>query len=88
MRPNELIQLIRQRPFTPLRIHLTDGKAYDISYPDQIIVLTGRVDIGLEPDPETGAVDRVEHCSLLHVVRVEELDSAAKGGEDGNGRPA
>lgn len=88
MRPNELIALIRQRPFTPLRIHLTDGRAYDVGHPDQIIVLTGHVDIGVEPDPKTGAVDRVEHCSLLHVVSVEELESAAKDGEDGNGRPA
>ncbi len=73
MRPEELLKLIRTRPFAPLRIHMTDGQAFDIAHPDQIIVLRSRVDIGVEPDRKTGVVQRVEHCSLLHVVRVEEL---------------
>jgi hypothetical protein len=34
------------------------------------------VDIGQQPDPATGVVERVEHCSLLHIVRVEELHQA------------
>ncbi len=71
MRPDELLSLVRARPFVPLRIHLTDGTVYDISHPDQIIVLRGRVDIGVGADPETGAVERVEHVALLHIVRVE-----------------
>jgi hypothetical protein len=85
MRAKELMELIRKRPFSPLRIHLTDGSVYDIGHPDQIIVLSGRVDIGVAPDPATGVVDRVEHCSLLHVVRVEELGAPASGG-NGDGR--
>jgi hypothetical protein len=84
MRPQELMQLIRHRPFVPLRIHLTDGRTYDIGHPDQIIVLRGRVDIGVEPDPKSGVVDRVEYCSLLHIVRVEQLDAPSMDG--GNGR--
>ena len=35
--------------------------------------LRKRVDIGVPSDPATGVLDRVEHCSLLHVVRIEEL---------------
>ena len=84
MRPEELISLIRKEPFGPLRIYLTDGQTCDIRHPDQIIVSRGRVDIGVVPDPASGVADRVEHCSLLHVVRVEELQSASQG--NGNGR--
>ena len=78
MRPEELTQLIRTRPFVPLRIHLTDGRTFDIFHRDQIIVLRGRVDIGVEPDVSPGVVNRVEHGSLLHVVRVEELPSPSQ----------
>jgi hypothetical protein len=78
MRPQELTRLIRTHPFVPFRIHLTDGQTFDIFHPDQIIVLRGRVDIGVEPDVSTGVVNRVEHCSLLHVVRVEELPSPSQ----------
>lgn len=73
MRPEELTELLRVRPFVPLRIHLTDGQVYDVYHPDLVLVLRQRVDIGLQPDPTTGVLDRVVHCSLLHVVRVEEL---------------
>jgi hypothetical protein len=75
MRAEELVELIRKRPFRPLRLHLTDGSRYEIRHPDNIMVLRQRVDIGVPADPESGVMDRVEYCSLLHVVRVEELPS-------------
>jgi hypothetical protein len=73
MRPEELVARIRTQPFIPLRLHLTDGTRYDIRHPDNIIVLRQRVDIGVPADRESGIMDRVEHFSLLHVVRVEEV---------------
>jgi hypothetical protein len=80
MRPEELMKLLRRRPFIPLRLHMTDGETYDIRHPDNVIVLRSRVDIGVMPDPGTGVVERVEYCSLLHIVRVEELQTAASSG--------
>jgi hypothetical protein len=80
MRAEELTQLLRAQPFVPLRIHLTDGQTYDIRHPDLVLVLRQRVDIGVQPDPATGVLERVEHCSLLHIVRVEELPPAPSGG--------
>ncbi len=80
MRAEELTELLRRRPFVPLRIHLTGGQTYDIPHPDLVLVLRQRVDIGLLPDPATGVLERVEHCSLLHIVRVEELPPAAQAG--------
>jgi hypothetical protein len=73
MRPDEFLDLLHQRPFVPLRIHLTGGKTFDVYHPDVVLVLRSRIDIGIGPDPVHQALDRVEHCSLLHVVRVEEL---------------
>lgn len=80
MRAEELTELLRVRPFVPLRIHLTDGTTFDIRHPDQVLVLRQRVDIGMPPNPTTGVVERVEHCSLLHVVRVEQLPPAPPSG--------
>jgi len=77
MRAEEFAQRVRTQPFTPLRVYLTDGQTYDIRHPDQIIISRSRIDIGVEPDPSSGVVNRIDHCSLLHVVRVEEIGNAA-----------
>lgn len=77
MRAEELMELLRTRPFVPLRLHLTGGQTYDIHHPDLVLVLRQRVDIGMKPDPSTGVLERVDHCSILHIVRVEELPPAA-----------
>jgi hypothetical protein len=75
MKAKEIKQLLNRRPFVPLRIHLTDGTAYDIHHPELVMVSQQRVDIGLHPDPD-GVVAGVQFCSLLHVVRVEDLKPA------------
>jgi hypothetical protein len=80
MRAEEVTELLRTRPFVPLRIHLTDGQTYDIRHPDSVLVLRQRMDIGMQPDPATGVLERVDHCSLLHVVRIEELPPAKPAG--------
>jgi hypothetical protein len=71
MRPEDLREFTRKQPFEPFRIHTTDGQAYDIRHPDQIIVLKSRVIIGV--GSENGIPDRAEHVALIHVVRVQEL---------------
>ncbi len=73
MRPEKLLELIRARPFVPLRVHITRGQSHDIRHPDQIIVLRGRVDIGVATGGQNGVAERVDRVSLIHVVRVEEL---------------
>ena len=89
MRAEELMELIRRQPFCPLRIHMTNGHIYDLYHPDQIIVRRSRIDIAAQSDPKTGVTDRVDYCSLLHVVRVEELAVPnPSNGEPGNGKHA
>jgi hypothetical protein len=80
MRAEEFKELLRIRPFRPLRVHMTDGSYYDIRHPDQVLVLWQRVDIGVPADHVSGIMERVEHCSLLHVVRVEHLQAARTDG--------
>lgn len=77
MRAEEMIQMLRRRPFSPIRVRLTDGRTYDIYHPDQVIVLKQSLDIGVASDPATGIAERVDRCSLLHVVRVEEIPTSA-----------
>lgn len=77
MRPDELVKLLRRRPFIPLCLHMTDGQTYDVRHPDNVIVTRSYAHIGMATDQATGVLEGVEYCSLLHIVRAEELQTAA-----------
>lgn len=72
MRPDDLHEFTRKRPFVPYRIYVTDGRTYEIRHPDQVIVLRSRVVIGV--GGKNRVPDHTEHVALLHVVRIEELE--------------
>ncbi len=71
MRPEDLLEFTCKRPFAPYRIHLTDGRTYEIRHPDQVIVLRSRAIIGV--GGRNGVPDHAEHVSLIHIERIEEL---------------
>ncbi len=76
MSAQDLLELLRKRPFIPFRIHATDGKTFDVRHPDQALVLRTRVILPLGAGP--GDVpDRSEHLALVHIVRLEELAPGA-----------
>lgn len=73
----EFKELLKRKPFIPLRIHMSSGESYDLFHPDNIIVTHSYAGIGRGAEPN-GVVDRVDHCSLLHVVKVEEIAQQAQ----------
>ena len=72
MRPESIRDELHRQPFVPLRLHLTDGKTYDIRHPEMIIVTSREVYVGREEtSPDSGIAKGLDLVSLLHVVRVE-----------------
>lgn len=79
MRPDDLLELIRAQPFEPFRIHLSDGAAYDIRHPDQIITQRSKVIVGVPGrDAPDGPAEHTVHCALMHITRTEQLNGARK----------
>jgi hypothetical protein len=77
MRAETLEELLRRRPFVPIRLHLSDGTTCDIRHPEMALLTRSTVDIGVAEQDGTTIADRVVNCSLLHVVKVENLDGQA-----------
>lgn len=77
MRADELLEFVRRQPFTPFRIHMTDGQAYEVNHPERILVARDLaiVAYGGRNDIPQGT----HHVSLLHIVRIEELADASSG---------
>jgi hypothetical protein len=73
MRPEDLHEFTRKRPFSPYRIYTTDGRTYEIRHPDQVLVLRSRVIIATGGNNDVP--DHSEHVALLHIVRLEEFET-------------
>ena len=82
MRPEELRQLLDRQPIVPIRVHFTDGTAYDIRHPEMAFPTRSTLEIGISEKEGVRILDRVIYCTLLHVVRVEDLDGKQMNVED------
>ena len=76
MRREEMLEALRARPFRPLRIYVSDGAAYEIRHPELVTVSRTSAYVGVpERDQAPPAVEK--HCivDLLHITRLEEIDT-------------
>ena len=74
MRIEELHKLIRRWPFEAFGIYMSDGSAYPVTHPDQIIVTPRSAYVGLDSDSEGLTAQDVVICDLVHITRLGPLD--------------
>ncbi len=79
MRPEDILRLLRAKPFEPFRISLSDGTEYEVRHPELAIVGRSTVVVGV-PGPEgtAGPVERMVNCALIHITRTERLDGTSR----------
>lgn len=80
MTPDELLKALRERPFRPFRVALTDGRAIEVRHPELVLLGRRTAIIGIPALGETEPFydDRVT-VDLLHIVSVEPLRPASSG---------
>lgn len=76
MRTEDIQQLVRQRPFRPFRVTLTDGRSYDVRHPELAMVGRTTVAIGLPANGDETVYDRLVTVDLLHIMQTEPVDPA------------
>ncbi|HTU90604.1 MAG TPA: hypothetical protein VMF69_11060 [Gemmataceae bacterium] len=77
MPANELLRMLRAKPFAPFRMHVSEGMVYEIRHPEMVIVLTAAAIVAF-PDPANEAMaSGWELVDLRHIIRVEPLPSQA-----------
>jgi hypothetical protein len=81
MRSDDVLQMLRARPFQPFRISLSDGQQYEVRHPDNAIVFRSTVLIGVPgPRGPDGPSERAVTCALMHITRMEALNGASTAG--------
>jgi hypothetical protein len=74
MRPQDVRDHLRKRPFEPFRLTLTDGRTYDVLHPDLAMVGQSTVAVGLaRPDAPELVYVRLVTVALLHIVQIEPI---------------
>lgn len=73
----ELQRLLRQRPFQPFRVVVSDGRTYEVRNPRMNLLAESFIKIGIphESLPEP-VCDHTEYVRLDEIVRTELLPSA------------
>jgi len=84
MTAEELIELLAERPFIPLRLHLADGRTREIRHPEMAFVSRTHVAIGVLGDDDSRVPVRMTFCSLPNIVEVEPFELEKSG--HGNGQ--
>jgi hypothetical protein len=75
MTAEKVREFIRQRPFRPFRIFMSDGSSHDVLHPE-FAALTRREVWVLVPQGDEEIPDRAVLCDLLHVTRIEPTPQA------------
>jgi hypothetical protein len=86
MSRTDLLRRIRQRPFSPFRLIISEGAAYDIRHPEQLMVARDSAVIGLPGNQEQDFYETTVLVDLLHIVRLEPLPAGKPA--SGNGPAA
>jgi len=75
MRPEDIRDKLRERPFQPIRLCLSDGAHYDVRHPDVMVVGRTEVVIGLAGG-NADLPERFASIDPIHVVRIEPICGA------------
>jgi len=78
MRPQDILEALRQQPFRPFRIHLSNGNMLDVRHPEMVMVGRSTVVIFYPASDEPSLFDRYETVALLHINRLEPLTPPAQ----------
>ena len=65
-------------PFQPFKISMSDGQEFEVRHPENAIVSRSTVYVAVfgRRGPE-GPAERVVHFALVHITRMEALESAS-----------
>ena len=80
MPPEELRTVLRQQPFVPFRLHLTDGRSFDVPHPEFLMLTVRSAIVGVYPTSHSNGHTfpaYSETIALIHIVSLQPLTQNA-----------
>ncbi|HBS29702.1 MAG TPA: hypothetical protein DEB06_09700 [Phycisphaerales bacterium] len=79
MSPEVIKSHWRREPFTPFRVHVSDGSVFDVRVPEFMYLFAREVVVGVEESDE-GLPSRSVYIDPLHVTRIEPINGKGTPG--------
>ena len=75
MQRDALREWLKREPFQPLRVHVADGRTYDVRYPRMNLLAQTFIKIGIREPNSTNPLicDHTEYVRLDEIVRLGPL---------------
>ncbi len=75
MRTLEIDNQLRQRPFLPFRLCMSDGTAFEVRHPEMVLVSRTIIALAIHK-PRARQSDGIVLCDPVHIIRIEPLSDA------------
>ncbi len=85
MTGKDLLKRVREQPFVPFRVVISEGASYEVRHPDQIMVRRDSAVIGLPSDDE-GLMDNSVVVDLMYVISLDPIAPKKAKGKSSNGK--
>jgi hypothetical protein len=73
MKPEELAELLAERPFLPLRFHMSSGRVHEVRHPENAIV--GEDVVALAVPQDGRELPLIRLVSVSHINEVETVSA-------------
>ena len=70
MNVQEVEKLLTSKPFEPFGIYMSDGSAYAVTHPDQVILTPRATHVGIGSSRNGRVMREVVICALVHITRL------------------
>jgi hypothetical protein len=70
--PEEIYEVVHRQPFTPIRVHMSNGRQHDIRHPDDVVVGQEAIAVGVY-----GEGSRFPSLRLLSIININEIEPLA-----------
>ena len=85
MRTTEIQNQLRQRPFLPFRLCMSDGTAYEVRHPEMLMVSRTIIAVAIHR-PRARQPNGIVLCDPVHIIRIEPVtDGRPKPGRSFKG---
>jgi hypothetical protein len=85
MMAKDLLRRVREQPFVPFRVVVSEGASYEVRHPDQIMVRRDTAVIGL-PSDDDDFMEKSVIVDLDYVITLEPIPVKKAKGKPANGK--